>query len=86
MKDTVYTAPEGFFESFETSIAEKTGEIRSRRRKAIGLSASLVALGLIVFVALPSNNFVMSSETEMSEDEELIETYESDIFINNFQL
>lgn len=86
MKISIYKAPDGFFEEFETTVANRTNVIRSRRRKVAGAAAAAIAL-TAVFTIMPFG--LKNDENEMLSacvEEEILNTYEYDIFLNNYQL
>lgn len=88
MKSTIYNAPDGFFENFETEIKDRTASIRTRRRIAgIGAFSAIVALMLVLpFGQWNGRGQAADSDAALAEDEELLNTYEYDIFLNTYQL
>ena len=81
-----YTVPEGFFEEMGSEVLRKTDAIRTRRR-ILGGACGTLAVAAIFSVALlrsssPSSELLADSGN--AETEEILETYEYDIFLNNY--
>ena len=86
MRPSIYKAPDGFFEELETGIANKTGAIRSRRRKIAGATLAVAAL-TVVFIIMPFRFPSDEMDTNpIYDEEEILSTYDYDIFLNTYQL
>ena len=77
-----YTVPEGFFESVNSSVVERADRIRRRRLSAGFVCGGLVAALSVCLFLLPLHP---ASYEYQSEDEEILENYECDIFLMNFE-
>ena len=86
MKEMPYTVPEGFFDEVRTNALEGAAMIRTRRRTVfggVGIAAALLA------VALVFNPFGRTYDYDYAEayyNQDLIESYDCDIFLDNFNL
>lgn len=97
MKNSAYKAPDGFFEEFESSIIKETAAIRAGRTKILISSLALIVV-LVGFALFPSGGEKHHNEDLMAgagkgakienycEDEEILNIYEYDIFLNSYQL
>lgn len=87
MKNSAYKTPDGFFEEFESSIMKETAAIRAGRTKILISSLALIVV-IAGFALFPSAGEKHHDEGLMSycEDEEILNIYEYDIFLNSYQL
>lgn len=87
MKRSAYKTPDGFFEEFESSIFKETAAIRAGRTKILISSLALIVV-LVGFALFPFGGEKHHNEDLMSycEDEEILNIYEYDIFLNSYQL
>lgn len=84
MNNTPYTVPEGFFEKAESNAMAAASRISARRKVAAGSICGCLALALAFILWQPEPS-VSSDALALSadySDEELLETYDYDIFLN----
>ena len=85
MNNTPYTVPEGFFEKVESNAVNAASKVSARRRLAFGFVCTCVVLTL-VFIPFRSNEKMSADAVASSAeytDEEILEIYDYDIFLNN---
>lgn len=85
MKNTPYTVPEGFFDQVQARARKSAGRIRQRRRIMAGASGTILALALVAGISLksfPNNTNILADNIS---DQEIIEAYETDVFLNIFE-
>lgn len=85
MNNSPYTVPEGFFEKAESNAVAAAKRISSRRKMLAGSICTCAALALIFVLRTPEHKIAID-QTISAEytDEEILETYDYDIFLNNF--
>lgn len=83
MKQMPYTVPEGFFEKAGLDAVASAGKIASRRRTVAGVfCGAAIAFGL--FFGIFRNQSEPVDTYACNSDEEILELYEYDIFLNNY--
>lgn len=85
MKNTPYTIPEGFFEKAEANAVAAASAISRRRKLVAGSAFGCLALALAFLLWQPERSVSVNAVASSANysDEEILETYDYDIFLNN---
>lgn len=84
MNNTPYTVPEGFFEKAESNALAAASKISARRKFATVSICGCLALLLVFSLWTPRQSAIGSALACSSDysDEEILETYDYDVFLN----
>lgn len=83
MKNSIFTVPDGFFEESEKKALKAADTIRKRRNAFAGIVCGIALFVVAGFLFIPNK-----TKTDLLDDyiaQEIMDTYDCDIFIETYQ-
>lgn len=82
MRNSLYTVPEGFFDKVQENAEKGAGKIRKRRQIISACTGGFLTLVLVAGLGIRANHTYTYEMLADAMDQEIIEAYDCDIFLN----